>query len=87
MDDNKANRMIGKPLVFLCFLSCFMRLAHNLSYDCSELTGDGFCNDEINHAGCSFDGGDCCGHNVIMTKVVHLIKMNANNMSNHYVNI
>ena len=25
-----------------------------------ELIGNGFCNDEANTAGCSYDGGDCC---------------------------
>ena len=23
--------------------------------------GDGYCNDEVNNAGCNYDGGDCCG--------------------------
>ena len=27
--------------------------------------GDGYCDDETNNAGCHFDGGDCCGVNVI----------------------
>ena len=26
-----------------------------------ELIYDGVCNDEVNNAGCNFDGGDCCG--------------------------
>ena len=26
--------------------------------------GDSFCDDGNNNAGCSFDGGDCCGNNV-----------------------
>jgi hypothetical protein len=26
-----------------------------------ELIDDGVCNDEVNNAGCNFDGGDCCG--------------------------
>ena len=26
--------------------------------------GDGWCDDENNNDGCSFDGGDCCGNNV-----------------------
>ena len=25
------------------------------------LIGNSFCNDEANTAGCSYDGGDCCG--------------------------
>ena len=25
------------------------------------MTGNGFCNDEANTAGCGYDGGDCCG--------------------------
>ena len=25
------------------------------------LIGNGFCNDEANTAGCTYDGGDCCG--------------------------
>ena len=24
------------------------------------LVGDGYCNDENNHADCNYDGGDCC---------------------------
>ena len=38
----------------ICFedLSCDAPLA---------LIGNGFCNDEANTAGCSYDGGDCCG--------------------------
>ena len=24
------------------------------------MIGDGFCNDETNHPGCNYDGGDCC---------------------------
>ena len=26
------------------------------------MTGNGFCNDEANTAGCGYDGGDCCGN-------------------------
>ena len=26
--------------------------------------GDNQCDDETNHAGCNFDGGDCCGDNI-----------------------
>ena len=26
--------------------------------------GDGYCDDGNNNAGCSFDGGDCCGYNI-----------------------
>merc|ERR1712172_361934 len=26
--------------------------------------GDGVCDDENNHGGCDFDGGDCCGEDV-----------------------
>lgn len=26
--------------------------------------GDGICDDQNNHGGCNFDGGDCCGDNV-----------------------
>ena len=26
--------------------------------------GDGSCDDENNHAGCGYDGGDCCGDDV-----------------------
>ena len=29
--------------------------------------GDGWCDDGNNHAGCSFDGGDCCGDDVKTT--------------------
>ena len=25
-----------------------------------EYQGDGYCDDSNNHAGCDFDGGDCC---------------------------
>ena len=30
----------------------------------NSLIGDGVCNDEMNTAECSYDGGDCCGLNV-----------------------
>ena len=33
-------------------------------YNCNAsnaLIGNGFCNDETNHADCLYDGGDCCG--------------------------
>ena len=36
------------------FLGCF-----NLDWK-----GDGICDDQNNHGGCNFDGGDCCGSNV-----------------------
>ena len=36
-----------------CLRACFDR----------ELTGNGYCDDEMNHVGCNFDGGDCCGPN------------------------
>ena len=26
--------------------------------------GDKYCDDENNHAGCEYDGGDCCGPSV-----------------------
>ena len=26
--------------------------------------GDNYCDDENNHPGCEYDGGDCCGDNV-----------------------
>ena len=32
--------------------------------DCNgplELIDNDVCNDEVNNAGCNFDGGDCCG--------------------------
>ena len=28
------------------------------------MSGDGYCDDVNNNAGCNFDGGDCCGDNV-----------------------
>ena len=24
------------------------------------MVGNGICNDDVNHAGCDYDGGDCC---------------------------
>ena len=30
----------------------------------SDWKGDGICDDENNHEGCEYDGGDCCGSNV-----------------------
>ena len=29
--------------------------------------GDNYCDDENNHPGCEYDGGDCCGDNVDKT--------------------
>ena len=34
-------------------------------YEHPYTIGDGVCNDETNNEGCSYDGGDCCGSNVI----------------------
>ena len=31
------------------------------------MKGDGICDDGNNHAGCEYDGGDCCGSNVHTT--------------------
>ena len=30
-----------------------------------EYQGDGYCDDANNNEGCAFDGGDCCGDNVL----------------------
>ena len=38
----------------MTFLGCF-----NLDWK-----GDGICDDQNNHAGCDFDGKDCCGEDV-----------------------
>jgi hypothetical protein len=38
----------------LTFLGCF-----NLDWK-----ADGICDDQNNHGGCDFDGGDCCGKDV-----------------------
>ena len=35
--------------------------------DNPEWIGDGYCDDVTNNAGCSYDGGDCCGVNVVST--------------------
>ena len=34
--------------------------------DC-DFKGDHNCDDENNNAGCEYDGGDCCGDNVVTT--------------------
>ena len=31
-----------------------------------ELVSDGFCDDEANTKSCDYDGGDCCGPNVLI---------------------
>ena len=33
-----------------------------------HLIGDGYCMDETNNEGCSYDGGDCCGPNYVNTQ-------------------
>ena len=35
--------------------------------------GNGYCNDETNNEGCSYDGGDCCGPNVDTTYCIECI--------------
>ena len=30
-----------------------------------DFKGDGECDDENNNAGCEYDGGDCCGYDVV----------------------
>ena len=46
---------------------------NNLSYQLNQIgceignlnwIEDGYCDDELNNAGCGFDGGDCCGFDV-----------------------
>ena len=50
-----------------CYLHMFATKLYQLQIvfflDCSAnvtLVGDGFCNDEVNHADCNFDFGECC---------------------------
>ena len=35
--------------------------------------GNGYCQDEPNNEGCSYDGGDCCGPNVDTTYCIECI--------------
>ena len=61
-------------LLLLIILSSSLN-AQDTLYDClgtdvtavSGWLGDGWCDDGNNHAGCSFDGGDCCGDDVKTT--------------------
>ena len=32
-----------------------------------DYKGDGGCDDQNNNAGCEYDGGDCCGNDVVTT--------------------
>ena len=40
----------------------FLRTAKPSECPKPKHKGDGFCNDENNVCGCSWDGGDCCGN-------------------------
>ena len=40
-----------------CFGSC--------TFNSCGWIGDGYCDDAANNLDCNFDGGDCCGPNVI----------------------
>ena len=35
-----------------------------------NLIGDGFCDDEANDFACDFDGGDCCGPEIVKVQCV-----------------
>ena len=42
----------------------FIQIALILACGNPLMSGDGYCDDINNNAGCNFDGGDCCGDNV-----------------------
>ena len=42
----------------------FIQIALILACGNPLMSGDGYCDDVNNNAGCDFDGGDCCGDNV-----------------------
>ena len=44
--------------------------------------GDGYCNDETNIEGCDYDGGDCCGSNVVKRSCELCICHNDTGISN-----
>ena len=48
------------PLYFL-LIFCIPACSSYIPY----YIGDGYCEDENNNDGCGFDGGDCCGTDVI----------------------
>ena len=36
-----------------------------ISGDCGDYFGDGYCDDTLNIPSCDYDGGDCCGPDVM----------------------
>ena len=48
--------------------------------------GDGYCDDVNNNAECNYDGGDCCGDNVILTYCSICQCLDPAYVSGHYVN-
>ena len=63
----------------LIFIFLSQKLNNSTLYfflDCSAnvtLVKNGFCNDEVNHIDCNFDGGECCVKQVTGTDFVNKI--------------
>ena len=51
--------------IFFWFTGCM--------YEHPYYIGNGICQDELNNEGCSYDGGDCCGPNVVTTYCIECI--------------
>ena len=53
--------------------NCPASISFDSEVDCTDSCGtpsskgDSYCNDENNNCGCEWDGGDCCGDNVVTT--------------------
>ena len=54
-------------LVNVLFLGYINRPTNEDEFSCElqDIIGDGYCDDEANTFICGFDGGDCCGDNVL----------------------
>ena len=54
-------------LVLILFWLGFFSFWHLFNLFSPSWEGDGWCDDNNNFPGCSYDGGDCCGTNVLTT--------------------
>ena len=57
LDENYTTQITTTTTATPCFGNC--------TFGACGWIGDGYCDDGANNLDCNFDGGDCCGPNVI----------------------
>ena len=67
IEENRSpsiKNLCGAPVIHYSLLIAFKIVLGPCLHD--ELVSDGFCDDEANTKSCDYDGGDCCGPNVLI---------------------